>query len=415
MSFFNEETHEEFKARILADAKRDSEEGKKYAKQKAEEAKVKTQEMMEKSREKNRKQMEDQNKQIVSSVKKMYGIPESYYRSPEYLKIVDEFFDITHNETRKILMNVNEADQNQVLSSLTHKLYDNIVERVDDIDYGTIPNTKGDITKLENYPKLVQCIETITQLLQEYKQDTSKNIDIVSEALKNIVDRKKLFERAFAYKVELPMIMYSTISLAVISSVSFIITSSIEFIKAPNQDTFDVELDRVALIKTKENLLFTNLQKFNESCRKGQFDSGMEFIIKNNIKNLTGAEVGLVVGGLALVGILLNILPIMRELIFFFYYSRVRVSDYFDIQADLLQMNAHALSYNTEKDLDEKKRIVAKQIKIVEMFRKIANKLSINNKQSEVNATKEIVNNTKKYKTDEVLDSVPDSATSALF
>jgi len=337
------------------------------------------------------------------------------YRSPEYLKAIDEFFDITHNETRKILMNVNEADQNQILASLTHKLYDNIVERVDDIDYGTIPNTKGDITKLENYAKLVQCIETITQLLKEYKQDTSKNIDIVAEALNNIVDRKKLFERAFAYKVELPMIMYSTISLAIISSVSFIITSCIEFIKSPNQDTFDVELDHVALIKTKENLLFTNLQKFNESCRKGQFDSGMEFVIKNNIKNLTGAEVGLVVGGLALIGILLNILPIMRELIFFFYYSRVRVSDYFDIQADLLQMNAHALSYNTEKNQDEKKRIVAKQMKIVEMFRKIANKLAINHKQSEMNTTKEIVNNTKKYRSDEVLDSVPDSATSALF
>jgi len=209
--------------------------------------------------------------------------------------------------------------------------------------------------------------------------------------------------------------MYSTISLAIVSSVSFIITSSIEFIKSPNQDTFDIELDKVALIKTKENLLFTNLQKFNESCRKGQFDSGMEFVIKNNIKNLTGAEVGLVVGGLALVGILLNILPIMRELIFFFYYSRVRVSDYFDIQADLLQMNAHSLEYNTEKDPDEKKRIIAKQMKIVEMFRKIANKLSINNKQSEVNTTKEIVNNTKKYRSDEILDSVPDSATSALF
>ncbi len=337
------------------------------------------------------------------------------YRSPEYLKIIDEFFDCNHNETRRILLAVDEADQNQVLASLTHKLYDNIVERVDDIDFGTIPDTKGDITKLENYPKLVQCIETITALLKEYKQDTSKNIDIISEALGNIVDRKKLFERAFAYKVELPMIMYSTMSLSVVSSVSFIITSCIEFIKSPNQDTFDVELDKVALLKTKENLLFTNLQKFNESCRKGQFDNAMEFVIKNNIKNLTGAEVGLVIGGITLVGILLNIIPILRELIFFFYYSRVRVSDYFDIQADLLQMNAHSLEYNAEKDVEEKKRIVAKQMKIVELFRKISNKLAINNKQAEVSTTKEITNNTKRYRTDEVLDSIPDSATSSLF
>ncbi len=337
------------------------------------------------------------------------------YRSPEYLKVVEEFFDVEHTETRKVLLAIDEADQQAVLASLTHKLYDNIVDRVDDIDFGTIPMTKGDITKLDNYAKLVQCIDTIHDLLVEYKQDTTKNIDVVKEALNNLVERKKLFEKAYALNVELPIVMYNTMALSVISSVSYIITSCIEFIKSPNQESFDLEVDKVALVKTKESLLFTNLQKFNESCRKGQFDSSMEFVIKNNIKNLTGAEIGLVIGGITLIGILLNIIPILRELIFFFYHSRVRVSDYFDIQADLLQMNAHSLEYNKEKEPEEKKRIIAKQMKIVEMFRKVANKLAINSKQSEVNATKEIVSNTKKYRTDEVLDSMPDSAASVLF
>lgn len=339
----------------------------------------------------------------------------NYNRSPEFVSIIDEFFDIEDKETRTVLMNIDEADQNTVLQSLTHKLYDNIVERVDDIDYGELPNTKGDITKLSNYNQLTDCIDTITALLIEYKQDTTKNIDIAAEALNNIVVRKKLFERAYAYNVELPMIMYNTISLSIISSVSYVICACIEFIKSPSSDTFDVELDKVALLKTRDNLLFSNLKKFNDSCRKGQFDQSMEFIIKNNIKNLTGASVGLVVGGLTLLGILLNIIPILRELIFFFYYSRVRVSDYFDIQADLLQMNAQGLEYNNEIDPEKKKKIVNKQMKIVDIFRKISNKLAINNKECEVATSKEIANTTKKYKTNEILDQMPDSAASALF
>ena len=46
-----------------------------------------------------------------------------------------EFFDITDTETRKVLLAVNEADQNKVLVSLTSKLYDNVVDRIDDIDF----------------------------------------------------------------------------------------------------------------------------------------------------------------------------------------------------------------------------------------------------------------------------------------
>lgn len=336
------------------------------------------------------------------------------YRDPVFEKAMNEYFDIEDHETRHILLSVNEADQSQVLTALTSKLYDNIVEKVDDIDYGDIPNTKGDITKLANYEKLENCIEILIDILEEYKQDT-KPILIIDHALENIKARKELFEKAFRYNIELPMVMYSTICLSIISSVSFMISTCIEFIKTPSQETFNIVLDKVALAKTKQNLLFINLDKFNKSCKNGDFDRAMEHIINNKVKNFTGITAIGVVGSIALIGIILNIIPIMRELIFYFYYSKTRVSDYFDAQADLLQMNAYNIEHNELRSPEEREKIVKKQLKIVELFRKISNKLAIDNKESEARATKEIVNNNKKFKTDEVLDSMPDSAASALF
>ena len=85
------------------------------------------------------------------------------------------------------------------------------------------------------------------------------------------------------------------------------------------------------------------------------------------------------------------------------------------MQADLLQMNAHNLELTSTKDPEETKKIVKKQMKIVDMFRKISNKLQIKCKEAEVKATKEIVNNNKKNKIDDVVDEVPDSASSVLF
>lgn len=333
----------------------------------------------------------------------------------EYDMILNEYFDIEDRDTRKIMLNINEADQNQVLTALTSKLYDHIVNKVDDIDFGDIPNTKGDITKLANFDKLTDCVRVMSSILTEYKQDT-KPVRIIEDAIANIIDRKDLFEKGFRYQVELPMITYSTIVLSVISSTSFLVATCIEFIKSPTQEDFSIILDKVALTKTKSNLLFNNLDKFNASCDKNQLDNCLDTIIKNNMKNLTGVEVGFVVGGIAMAGLLLNIIPILRELIFFFYYSRTRVSDYFDIQADLLQMNAYNVQNSETMKKADREKIAKKQMKIVELFRKMSNKIAVEVKQNEAKATKDVIEvNKEKTKTSDLVDSIPDSASSALF
>lgn len=331
-----------------------------------------------------------------------------------YDKIIKEHFDIDHTETRKILLNLNEADQNAVLNALTSKLYDNIVNKVDDIDYGHIPQTKGDITKLENYEQLAGCIGLMEDLLKEFKQDTT-SVKIVKDALENVIERKELFEKGFRYNMELPMVTYCTITLSIVSSISFLISACVEFIKTPTQEDFDVIIDKVALGKTKQNLLFRNLDKFNKACDKGQIDDCLNYVIKTGIKNLTGIEVGVVAGSLALTGLILNIIPILRELIFFFYYSRTKMADYLEIQADLLAINAYNVQNSQTMNKKERDAIAKKQLKIVDIFKKISNKLAVEVKQSENKATKEVTSDNKQYKTSDLMDSVPDSAASVLF
>ena len=342
----------------------------------------------------------------------MYKFDRGIYRSKEYLQIIDEHMDLEDKETRHICMSINEEDQNRLLASLTSKLYDNIVEKVDDIDFGDLPRTKGDFTKLPNYDKVVGCVDTLRNILIQYKQKTDP-VDVISTAIENLRLKKDLFEKGFRYNVELPMLVYNTVGLSVISAISLLISTTIEFIKSPNQDGYHITLDQVALVKTKDHLLFDNLKKFNEACRKGDLDKSIDFVIKSNAKGFTGMEYGMIAGGIALVAIILNIVPILRELVFFFYYTRTRVSDYFDVQADLLQMNAHNLEMNNNHDLKDKERIIKQQLRIADVFRRIANAIAVNSKQAEVAATKEIVNADKKIKTSEILDSAPDSAAAA--
>lgn len=346
---------------------------------------------------------------------------QNHYVDPAVMEAFTMHFDMTDTRTRRTIMSMNEADQSSLLASLTSKLYDNIVSKVDDIDYGEIPMTKGDVTKLSNYDKLRECIRLLRDILKQFQQDTSP-VDEISIALDNIIKHKDLFMRAYRLDVELPIIMYNNMVLSIINGVSYMIATSIEFIKTPNRDSFEVTLNKVAFAKTKSHMLYTNIKRFNKCCSNKDFEKAMNHIISHYVSKHEGAVLGTVgaaISGLwassnifkigCVVALLTSIIPIMRELIFLFYYTRMRVSEFFDIQADLLQVNASNIENDETMDKTKKEKIVNGQMKIVNFFRNIANKIAINGRKAEVEATKDIEVSDRKMNIDEV------PSTSVLF
>lgn len=339
----------------------------------------------------------------------------SIYRSREFNESM-KYFDTEDTMTRAIMLSVNEADQNIVMTSLANKLYEHITDKVDEIDFGTIPNSKGDITKIDNFEQLNDCINIIADILQQYNQDT-ENVEVVTIALQNMTDRSDMFEKAYKLNVEMPIVIYNTIALSIVSSVSYMISSCIEFVKLPDDKGFDIAMDKVATAKVKESILFNDLKRFNKMCSDGSFDKAMDYIIKQNANNFSGAAFAFGVSSTVVVlGIILSIIPIIRELIFFFYYARSKASDYFDAQSSLLLINSYNIENNLTRDDKERKNIAAKQRKIADTFKKISNTLKVNMKTGEKKAAEETTKLDKqKLKHDEVLDRIPDSSTSVLF
>ena len=93
------------------------------------------------------------------------------------------------------------------------------------------------------------------------------------------------------------------------------------------------------------------------------------------------------------------------------YNLRQDLSDYFAGQADLLLLNAEKVNYNRSKTPEQKKKIIAKQHKIADRFRRWSNKLMIKTKSAEKATefqTKEERN--AKNKISDVVDTMPDSA-----
>lgn len=312
---------------------------------------------------------------------------EEFYRDPVFNKAISEHFNILDKKTRKTLLSLDEAGQNSVVMSLTSKLYDKIVDKCEDIDYGEIPATKGDITKLSKYDSMKETISIMHDLLREYNQDTGP-VDELSVAFSNVEARKDLFERAYRYNSELPIAIYCNVVLGIITGISYMIATCIEFIKDPGTENFRISLDKVAYAKSKDHMIYNTLKSFNKTCANKEFDKAMEAVLKSSTKNFGGAVAA---GSIAMVvlGTILVLIPVLRELIFMFYYMRMKVSDFFDIQADLLQANAYSIEANKTLDKSEQKKIMAKQLKYVANFRKISNAFAIDMKKAEVESEKE--------------------------
>lgn len=190
----------------------------------------------------------------------------------DYDQIIRENFDLSDNYTRKYIATLEDAQQEQLIDALSAALYDKIVAKVDEIDFGSIPKSRGDITKVQGFENNKKCIDIMRKLILQYHQKPDC-IDIVSSAIQNIADRKPQFTKAYGMNAEFPMVIYNLIVLSIFRSVSFLIASCIEYIKDPNSSSMKLAIDVVAYKKSAEDVMFKQLSGFNKLCADGTMDS----------------------------------------------------------------------------------------------------------------------------------------------
>lgn len=317
-----------------------------------------------------------------------------------YDKIIMEYMDTTDPVTVRQAMSLNEAEQNTLLASLTNKLYQMIIGKVSSIDYGDIPNTAGNIRKLPKYKQMRECIEVLHDIFIQYKENTEP-VDVLDNAISNLENYSDLFMASYGGEIELGKMVYENATLGVVCSIGYMISVCIEYVKDPKKQGLTIVLKKTGIAKVKEHLVYENVKKFNEACSNGDLEKALRPLIKDKIKNFS--PVALVHGALAIGVIAIAILPFLKQLTYFFYSTRVRVSSYFDAQADLLEMNASELKSNKViTTVSDKNTVISRQLKIAELFHKVADKISIDTKQAEIKATNDLKSDNQKFKMDQV-------------
>ncbi len=348
----------------------------------------------------------------------------------EYMSVVKEYFDVTDNNTRRCLLSINEADQNQVMASLANKLYNIICKKATEIDFGLIPNSKGNINNIPNFIDIWNSLHTVRELVVNSKQSTAQ-IDSIIHCIENLQKSQYIWEKAFNINNDFACMYYNTMALSIVSATSIYISSAIEFIKNPDSEGVDMELSRVAKNKSKDGLLFTNIEKFNKAYQKGEIERTMGGLLKVQkdmhesgmvvsesvtlLSLLTGFLAGsipAVAASAVFVGALITlIIPMMHQLTTFYYHIRIRLSEYLELESQIIRLNAEKIKYDRTKSEAEKKKIADKQRKIADKFSSAAQKIAIKSTKAEKVADAECKSDQNtKYKIDDVSDTMPDSS-----
>lgn len=347
----------------------------------------------------------------------------------EYMQIVSETYDLSDYATKKNLLFCNEAKRIDNLEHIVGNLYLHIKSNVAGIDFGTIPKSKGVVTRIDNYANLLDCINSVHELVYNYKERTDIP-DALSTALANLQQRERVFTKAFALNIEFPIMIYNMTVLAVVSSVSLLLSSTVEYVKN-GHDSFAVSFDKTGYTKSRDHVLYQYVTQFNRNCDNGTLDKLMNDCIKNNLtpmsesaelepvdeglkdiastvvagaEMLGGANTAIKIGKLIKASNSFKPLQIVAIIIaggiaiygfckfickaaLWIMSTRMKLSDWFEIQATYLQINAENLKYRDDrKDSDDhRKNVYQRQMKWVDRFKKLANFFSLKDSK----ATKE--------------------------
>src|SRR5574344_2474543 len=132
-------------------------------------------------------------------------------------KFLYENVDIKTNKHRLVMSNLDEASKVAISDKLVSALYRNALNKSAFINYGDIPNTKGDITRLKDFDTLTSALANL-QELKEYCD--IPNLDTINETLRILQAYKKEFCIGYMQNKSILILIYNNMVMSVICGTS---------------------------------------------------------------------------------------------------------------------------------------------------------------------------------------------------
>lgn len=300
---------------------------------------------------------------------------------------------------KKEIYALSEADVAAAGNGLISKLYRSAIDK-SFIDFDEIPQSKGDITKYSGYADMVQSLNIVDTIARKSNIKIAE-LETVNKAISNVIALRDVFTKGYSLNKDFLILQYNTIVAACIEATSCIIASFVEFTK--RVDAFEFTLVGGRLDHGANAV--KNLETFNKTVASGEYSKIAHIVLKTDAAKGLITESAVVITA-AVISTIVVLVVMMREIVFRFFYNKMKLSEYLKLQAMFLEMNKSTVeSKSSNLSPDKKKKVVKKQAELAAKLMKWSDKLKVENTMAVTKASSEL----KKDNATMTLDSVKDS------
>lgn len=313
---------------------------------------------------------------------------------------------------------LSEAVQTNISDAVLSKMFELTIGKYNKIDFSEIEKSRGDVTKIKYYKNLRECINTLIDIHEVTNKIPA--IIVVSDALNNLYSMKNTFEYNFRIKNNAAIMIYNSIMYAIMMSTSYIIAASIDISKtetvsgANTVNVYNMDPKSLCLIKSLNSfnacVADGSLLKFvKEAAEQKNVQSESIDVITEDSSLLAGLAkkagtaaiehlpeyvkkhpaktAGFFTLGVFAVYLGVRIVPIIREIVYWIYKSRQKISDAAALQAKFMELNIESLEGMDPNAIAGRTKImhrpitseqlITKQNKWVDRFNRISEKFAL--------------------------------------
>ena len=173
--------------------------------------------------------------------------------------------------------------------------------------------------------------------------------------------------------------------MAIVDATSMLCTANMDYLVGPDQERFSPSN---RFDKGRGNVALECLKQFNQFCKNGQMDDALDYVIREQKSGFIGTgAIAITVGAIAA---LVAVVPLTRQLIYWYYRNKISIAEYLEVQAQFLEMHKLAVENSKARSSSEKRAIIKKQERVILKLHRAADKLSIKSSEQEDFMKKEL-------------------------
>lgn len=285
---------------------------------------------------------------------------------------------------------------------LLQKLYTDIIAK-SNIDFGSIPDSRGNLVKYSGYPLMQQSMDRINVL---FSGTPSEEVTLMNELHDMIVSCKNDFMYGFSMQNEFVKVTYNTSVMTLYELINLCILSYGK--KLRNTKGIDFEFGKV---KKKDLIVMKNAKSLIKGYKNGQWNTAMKAFRNNpGLLNVSPATEGSLFGKDATLGegiksivdavgkvpalikvplmaiaAIIGLLIVIRGLITLFWTGVVKLRDYTKVQQKFVD-----ITIRTEEDEGADEKTLKFHQKVSSKLEDISNFIEVRVLKSDSEAKSEI-------------------------